>query len=630
MLSSPGMSAAFAGGPAAPTLVERVGRLARVRAWWLTAALWGAFALLAAVIVQTQLAWAWAPPWPPLGVGRLLAAHRLAARLGAFALPMMALLAGATQEEREANKARPLGWALLLWNLGLAVGVIGVLSGWMRPEPWAPQPVLADLLLFAGAAAWLRRVGLQAGPQPDAASRAAVAAGLALLACLAVGGILVQALGGVGQALGGALMGRGIDDLVLTTAAFGCGAILLPRISGRPLFGRRSWVWGLWAWLAWALLRLPADLVPDLLGPGAVRAMDILAPLGLLPLVLIAVALAGTFVGAGPTGPTGGRQRHPQDLLVLTGLAWLILARLAETATSPAAARLLQFSAAAPRAWELPSWTAWWCLSAGLIWWLAGGLQLPRGHWAVRVILLAAAGQGMLALPLALVSLAAGPSAELLGLEAGLRLPATGLLLVAWVVIAALLWRREPSRPAEAMEAVAPTPSAARSPGLVGPDLYGASVAALLGAGLLLTVIVPLASQGAAGTGAEGAEASAEAVVLAGGQELARGRAVYVAEGCVACHTRRVRVGWDPAALGPPTRVATQGTAPALAGLRRAGPDLAWEADRLVDAPERVAIHAAGGRPAFPWLFDAAGAGASGADLMDFLAAQPSSARELP
>ncbi len=80
MLSSPGMSAAFAGGPAAPTLVERVGRLARVRAWWLTAALWGAFALLAAVIVQTQLAWAWAPPWPrwASGVCWRLTASRLA------------------------------------------------------------------------------------------------------------------------------------------------------------------------------------------------------------------------------------------------------------------------------------------------------------------------------------------------------------------------------------------------------------------------------------------------------------------------------------------------------------------------------------------------------------------------
>jgi hypothetical protein len=642
MLSSPGMSAASAGGPLAPTPVERVGRLAGVRAWWLAALLWGAVALLAAIVVQAQLAWGWAPPWPFLGAGRLLAAYRLAARFGAFALPLMALLARAPQDGRDDAAASPLGWSWCFWNLGILVGVLGALAGWMRPEPWAPQPVLADLLLLAGAFAWLRRVWLLAGPQPDAASRAAIAAGIGLLACIAFGGILVQALGGLGQALGGALMGRGIDDLALATAAFGSGAVLVPVIAGRPLFGRRSWVWGLWAWLGWAVLRLPADLVPDLLGPGAARAMDSLTPLGLVPLLLLAVALAGCFVGAPAQAAVDGLgPRSPGSVLILAGLAWLFLGRLAEAATSPGAARLLQFSAAAPRAAELPSWTAMWCLSAGLVWLLAGGRDLPRGRWIAGIIVTGAASQGLLVLPMALVELAVGASAERLGLEAGLRLPANLLLLAGWLAMAALLWRHprwnidadadetpsEPptAAPGRARPMAAPGLAATRSDPTEGPGLYGATVAALIGAGLLLTVILPLASQGAASTGAGGLDAGATpADALAGGLDAPLGRAVYVSEGCVYCHTRRVREGWDPAAMGPPTRLVAQGSAPALAGLRRAGPDLAWVGDRLVDAPERVAVHAAGGRPAFPWRFDAAGAGPSGGDLMDFLAGQRS------
>lgn len=617
MLSWPAMSADPAARPATLSLADRVGRLAGVRGWWLSAAIWGALALLAALLVEAQIVWAWAPPGPVLGVGRLLAVYRLAARLGAFALPLMALLARAPAADADRAEAQPLGWALLLWNSGLLVAVLGVLTGWMRPEPWAPQPAPADLLLLAGAVAWLRRVWRLAGPQPEGAPRAAVAAGIALLACLALGGILVQALGGVGQALGGALMGRGLDDLFLLTAAFGAGATLLPRLSGRPLFGRHVWTWGLWAWLAWAASRLPADLAPDLLGSGATRAMDALAPLGLVPLVLLAVSLAGCFVGAPLAEEARARLRHPEAVLIQVGLAVLILWRLIEAATSPAATRLLQFTAAAPRAWELPSWAGWWCLSAGLVWRLAGGRALPRGGWIAAVAALGALSQGLLMLPLALVNLAAGPSSEILALEAGLRLPPTLLLLAAWTLPAALLWRagRSPVLGAPAADEV-------RSPDRrriadEGPGWYGASVAALLVAGLLLAVIVPLASQGGA-LGPSGAVPEAD---LARGDDLAPGRAAYVADGCVFCHSRRIREGWDPETMGPATRPAAQGLVPSLAGLRRSGPDLSWLGERLVDAPERVAVHALGGRPAFPWRFDASGAGPEGADLMDYLAA---------
>lgn len=602
--------------PVPLTPADRVGRLAGVRAWWLSAALWGALALLAALLVEAQLAWAWSPPGPALGVGRLLAVYRLAARLGAFALPLMALLARAPETDADLADRRFLAWSLLLWNTGLLVAVGGVLAGWMRPEPWAPQPAPADLLLLAGACSWLLHLWRTAGSQPEGAARAALAAGIALLACLALGGILVQALGGLGQALGGALMGRGIDDLFLLTAAFGAGATLLPRLSGRPLFGRRAWTWGLWAWLAWAVARLPADLAPDLLGSSATRMMDALAPLGLAPLVLLAVSLAGCFVGAPLPDPALARLRRPEAVLVQLGLGLLLLSRLVEAATSPAATRLLQFTAAAPRAWELPSWAGWWCLSAGLVWRLAGGFDLPRGRWIAAMAVFGALGQGLLMLPLALVNLAAGPSSEILALEADLRLPLTVLFLAAWILVAGRSWRAGRSRPRGAPAVDAPQRPVRRRPIEAGPGWYGATVAALLVAGLLLAVIVPLASQ----AGASRAKGAVPEADLAAGDDLALGRAAYVADGCVFCHSRRVREAWDPETMGPVTMPA-RGQAPSLAGLRRSGPDLAWLGDRLVDAPERVAVHAVGGRPSFPWRFDAAGAGPEGADLMDYLAA---------
>lgn len=618
------------------------------RAWRLAALGWGLVALVAALLEQSQLAWGWTPPWPFFGAGRLLALYRLAARLGAFALPLMALAARLDRPEGLGPGARQgLARAFVAWNLGLLVGAVGFLAGWLRPEAWAPQPVLADLLLLAGAVLWLRALWEGQARALDAAGRAAVIGGIGLVTCLALGNLLVQALGGLGQALGGALLGRGIDELALFPLAVAAACRWLPAQAGRPLYGRQSLVWGLWAWLVVAALSVTADLAPDLLGPGMGRWPDLLRPWALLPLGLLALCLVGSFLGT--AGAAASRRTLAAwDLLFATGLGWLLAARAAEAALSATAARLLQFSPAAPRAWELPAWGAWWCLLAALAWPRpvgagsgAGDVELDapesgapgavgsidaagprplgrRATGAAALALVCALGQSALALPLALAQGAAGGYGGLLSLEAGLRLPlwlglaalVGGLLLRGWLVAPAAAAIDAPARDL-------PPPALDQGPAAPGPapqpQLYAATVSALLVSALLAVVLLPLVRS----PGRPAPEAQLAA---------APGRAAYVADGCVFCHSRRQRADWDAALLGPPTGVPAAGL-PALAGLRRAGVDLSWVGERLADAPERLAVHAAGGRPALPWRFSASGAGPEGEDLLDYLmAARPAPA----
>lgn len=89
------------------------------------------------------------------------------------------------------------------------------------------------------------------------------------------------------------------------------------------------------------------------------------------------------------------------------------------------------------------------------------------------------------------------------------------------------------------------------------------------------------------------------------------GRAVYIAEGCIHCHSQYVRpVGLDDELWGPVTSPeAALGQAPVLIGNRRQGPDLAnvglrrstdWNRRHLID-PRSVSP---GSRmPTYPHLF---------------------------
>ncbi len=71
---------------------------------------------------------------------------------------------------------------------------------------------------------------------------------------------------------------------------------------------------------------------------------------------------------------------------------------------------------------------------------------------------------------------------------------------------------------------------------------------------------------------------------------VSSGRAVYISEGCIHCHSQYVRpVGKDQALWGEPTAVARAlGQSPVLIGNRRQGPDLANVALRRLPGWNRL------------------------------------------
>jgi mono/diheme cytochrome c family protein len=104
---------------------------------------------------------------------------------------------------------------------------------------------------------------------------------------------------------------------------------------------------------------------------------------------------------------------------------------------------------------------------------------------------------------------------------------------------------------------------------------------------------------------------------------VARGRRVYVEEGCIHCHSQYVRAGTRDEVLWGPSRPLDRGERPPLVGVRRQGPDLLavgnrrgaqWQeahlrAPRLLSPGSRM--------PSYAHLF--AGEGERGRDLVAYL-----------
>ena len=93
---------------------------------------------------------------------------------------------------------------------------------------------------------------------------------------------------------------------------------------------------------------------------------------------------------------------------------------------------------------------------------------------------------------------------------------------------------------------------------------------------------------------------------------MARGRALYLAEGCGYCHSQLVRPIFVDAAYGRPSEVADYAdAAPPLVGTERTGPDLAnvgvrqpsvmWNLLHLYNPRSMVPDSV---MPGFPWYFE--------------------------
>ena len=615
------------------------------RQYAFSGALWSLAAAGLGLAAQGQLALGVDAPIAALGFGRLDVAYRQALLFGALSLPLAGgLLAACGLADRPAAW-RTARLALRIWNLGLGLGLLAILAGFMQADAWLAMPSLALAMIWLAALAWTLalRTCLDPAERPlGLVGAAGLLAAAGLLLCLGLGALLMASVSGAGQALAGALIARGLPALWALPAAVGLLAAMLPEAAGRPLFGRRLAYSGLWLWSATAALALPRDLLPELLPAWLSRPVEAASVLGLAPAVALGAVLSGTFLGrpaaTEPASTEAGAVERRGWLWLLIGAALaLTVGLLADVAVTGMARRALQFSTWSPAAALVPPPGAAWLTSVAAAWALFGQSETSgaRVRWLVSSAFGALTLGALPLAPLALAEAAAGASDDLLRLEAQLRLPG----LLAFAVVAAVLcesgWRLH-----RAPEAPGPTawsrPVAAP---LAAPAWLNASTA-LLVAILFVSCLLPLADPAMSTPGTRAA-----ARQIAPGSLSADGRDIYVAEGCIVCHSQRVRDSGD-AAYGLPMALGDYVGGPPLAGLRRAGPDLAWAGERFDEAgidsgpggdslaasllAERLAAHAAGGTPAYPWLFERAGPLPAGRALVAYLNGLRSRAASLP
>ncbi len=452
----------------------------------------------------------------------------------------------------------------------------------VRAREWPLRAVMAVLgaggVLGSVAAAWRFRAERV---------RAALAGGFV---AAALGAGVVWGARHAGAFVGGtALVGFGLGWLTVTLAAG------LRAASGAWL-GR---VCGLGTGLAYALCNVPAVFAASAETQTALAGV---------------VALGGAWAVRGWARPTNADEADAATSFRREPLAGWLVVLLALVWMDSAAFYVIQHTTA----WKGAMWSGevrlWGNVGVHLVAAVGAGWALDRG-WAGRVA--AVAGACLLG---ACALLSAGKSAAL-----AVALYTGGVSLYSTL----LVWypaRTARSRVAAIVFAVAGWGGSALGIGMA-QDLAGipvafVAIAALAIAGGLwwrrrsVAIAATLAlACGLASTG----RAEDDALV-------ARGREVYVAEGCLHCHSQYVRpnVRADVERWGPARSLAeTKAERPPLLGNRRQGPDLAavgarrsgeWQRLHLLD-PQALAP---GSRmPAYAHLF--AGDGERGAALVAYL-----------
>jgi cytochrome c oxidase cbb3-type subunit 2 len=472
---------------------------------------------------------------------------------------------------------------------------------------------LAGLVASAGTAVALRR------GRPESFVRWGLLA-IAAVAPASLGAHGAAALTAVAAATGGAL--------AMTTVALAGG---LESLAGG---GSVAWAAGLGTGIAYALANLP----PLYFGSVAVRAWS---PAALA--IGAAFAVPRTDVSSAVSGSRSeGLERRGfaaavgalallvfidsalfslvhRDAALAAG-SWgrsegVLLQGLAHLAGAIAAALLV-----ARRRWATTIGATWICFAAGYF------LLARGGSWA-------GAGGRLYALGIALYStaLVALPALSAPGDARRAAVRAAGLYGVAGWIGSALgvgmaedLGRLPPlALPAVgaglALAGLAAAGRRALAP--LAPFAGAARLAALAGIGLGLLGL--LRGIGGIGAGERAADLPSPAA-SAERAAIARGRAVYVAEGCIHCHSQFVRPGADEIAWGP-ARGIDRAERPPLVGNRRLGPDLAnvglrrtpfWNELHLTDPR---ALSPGSRMPSYARLF--AGDGGRGRDLVAYLAA---------
>jgi len=578
---------------------------------------WWTFAAAVAAVGLVQIATGAAVGPAALGVGRLHMAYVAAVVLGAAPLPAAGLLLAAAEARGPATWPAwvRLGW--WLWNAGLGAGLAAILLGHAGPLPWLAMPGWAAAAVAAGMALWGAGLWRRTWPRGVMAWQwLAAPATLAGPVYLMVGGVLAPRLGGSGQEVAGAAAARGLVGSWVSLLAAAAGAAALPRAAEAPIHGRRLLLIGLAGWLGALPLAALAPVAPDLVPPWMRGPVVVAAAVAPMAAMAVVVALVGVWVGSRRSTPAPAWPG-----LVTVGLVAMAAASLGDGALAGAARETVRFTAWDPWSALFPPFIGAFLVSLG-IGLCTHDLGWRRERAGPFSMLFCALG----ALPLWLTGLAqaaTGAGSAVGRVGAGLRLP----WAVAMVVLAGV-WLHRVARGWGSLRAVvSPAATAARPTAAL---IAGAAVVSV-SAAILLGVFLPVADPAAVSPSPRTA-----ARVLQPGGPRARGRQAYQSEGCAVCHTQRVRAAEaGTKGLGPATtRGDYPSSGPALAGVARSGPDLAWIGDRYPSRDalaERMAVHSSAkgvgtGAVAFPWLFDK-GPGGQGGALIEYLSGLRSGAR---
>ncbi len=528
---------------------------ARLALWWLAAVLG------TGVVLASGLLWPEAIPHPALAFGRLLPVHTHLVFYGFLAHGLLAAVR---------DPGRTSRGALAVWNLGVLAGVLQLAAGGSTGKAYAELPFLSRSLLALGAFALLAdRLSAVARP-PDAGAPRPLSFWVLLPLTPALPLLLLANTPAVTDGFDRILRPyQGQNILGYCLAGFLAVSLFLATHRGPdgPLLPSARSLSGLAAALgAFGILELWPRGADGVL-PEGLQELAILASLGLLlplasasrPLVRSdrpeAASARLLQVGLGLyllVSLQGAFQFSGGSAAWLLGSEWIVghghLAVAGAFTSLVLAAVADHLDPLGPRPGSRSLDLALGITLIGLL-----GMVAVLSAAGLRV----GSGAGVDA---AGVRLPDGPSWQLLSGYWRARL-GFGILMTAGLAGLSTTLVRDTRRL---------TVPAARS------SQDGSSTS--VGPWVALALSVPLVAAGATmlartgtGTGTGTSSGARDPVAEA----VDRGRAVYLAEGCVACHTRRPRDLELDAAVGPPATAADYPPGvPPLMGTRRIGPDL--------------------------------------------------------
>ena len=517
------------------------------------------------------------------------------------------------------------GISLVLVAGGTLLGLIAVALGASQGLPTFEFPWYADIAIIVGLAGVARVVTRTAlahrEPHVYVSVWFFVAAVWWLLFAYVVGSLSM--FRGVDLELANRFAEAGVLFLWVIPAGLGIVYYLIPKVTESPLYSVRLAVVGFWsvagtfAWVGGHSFTF---------GPAA----DWLETINVVFAIAVLVPIMATVANLLLSTDWGVARRSPAVRLALAGLASFALLSvqilgLAFRASSSA----VQFTTWTEATFIITA------VGAGSLWLMALITHLRGG--GETVFRLAVPGLALLVGTLWLGGLlagftwSAGPrSRDFVNYGEGF-VNTTGQLAgfdtlrwITWILVAGgLVWFAVSTlRGGEWRLAEVGAPSDdddSPEPGVLSPGKVAAAAVLIMTVAFLTTVLIPaldssdrepsllaIATRDYDAFAAGSIEPQAAALLGELGLNPARvaeGRDIYIAEGCVACHTQQVRANVTDVGLGAvTTRDDVTLTAPALLGRLRLGPDLAHAGQRSpTDDVVWVAGHLAQPRADRPW-----------------------------